>query len=223
VAGEQQGPATVRVSPGSSTYINVSSFMMNELIVPFEKPKLVQFLDANSRASVQQDGSSIYVSTEGEEFIQLIVKDRDAPDAPGFSVTLIPVEDIPGQHIVIKPEGGLGEATSSAASLNTNDYEDMLRELMRDAARDVIPSGFTRDPAWDGQTLQIGPVVAQATDRLIGTYFTIEYFRLTNTGASTVELVEPNFRRTGVRAISFVRDVLLAPGQLGRMVWIRDR
>jgi hypothetical protein len=199
--------------------------MMNEVIVPFKNPKVVKFLRPSTRASVTEDGSSIYVSTADEEFIQLIIKDGDAEGAPGFSLTLIPVEDIPGQHIVLSPEASLSYSSGTSSELSLNDYEDMLREYIRDAARDQIPSGFTKDANWAGMTLQVGPIVGQSSWRLIGTNFFIEYFVLSNTGATRVELVEPNFKSTGdgVRAIAFTDHHILAPGQTGRMVWVRDR
>jgi hypothetical protein len=220
-----RGPANIKVEPGGSSYINVSSRMMNEVVVPYANPKVVRFLKPSSKASVQQDGSSIYVSTADEDFVQLIVKDGDAPAAAGFSVTLIPVEDIPGQHIVLQTAAGQGGTVggSGATGLSSSDYEDQLRELLRDAAREAVPGGYARDAKWLGPQLQIGPVAGLPLFRLVGANFAIEYYELVNTGATRVELVEPNFKQPGVRAIAFTKDVLLAPGQTGRMVWVRDR
>ena len=42
-------------------------------------------------------------------------------------------------------------------------------------------------------------------------------------GQAGVELVETNFATKGVRAIAFMDSVMLAPGQAGRMVWVKDR
>lgn len=226
VAQERGGPTTLEVVPGTSSYINVSSRMINEVIVPFANPRVVQFLRPDTTASINRDGMSIYVSTGTEEFIQLIIKNGDTPDEPGISLTLIPVEDVPPQHIRIQPIGG-GAPTSAGApagaQLSTSDYEDTLRELIREAAREEIPSGFAADPNWNGTQLMVGAIVGEPNKRLTGTSLAIEYFTLRNTGATAIELVEPNFATAGVRAIAFVNHVLLAPGQSTRMVWVRDR
>jgi len=199
--------------------------MVNELIVPYPNPKLVKFVRSDSTASIDRDGSSIYVSTGTEEFIQLIIKNSDTPDQPGISLTLIPVEDLPPQHIRLLPVGaayGL-DKEKSTATLGSANYEDMLREVVRDAARDDIPDGYTKDPTWQGSRIQVGSVVGEPSSRLIGNNLVVEYFVLKNIGADQVELVEPNFKHAGVRAIAFINDVLLAPGQSTRMVWVKDR
>lgn len=218
---------TLEVVPGTSSYINVSSRMINEIIVPFANPRVVQFLRPDTTASINRDGMSIYVSTGTEEFIQLIIKNPEIPDEPGISLTLIPVEDVPPQHIRVQPVGGgvpFGSTSASgAAQLSSSDYEDMLRELVREAARDEVPSGFSADPNWNGTRLVVGAVVGEPQKRLTGSSLAIEYFMLRNTGSTAVELVEPNFANAGVRAIAFVNYVLLAPGQSTRMVWVRDR
>jgi len=220
------GPRTVEVTPGTSTMLNVSSRMVNELIVPYPNPRLVKFLRADSTASINRDGSSIYVSTGTEEFIQLIIKSADTPDQPGISLTLIPVEDVPPQHILLKPTGSaFGASPDSGATdkLSSSNYEDMLRELVREAARDEIPSGYTVDGNWRGSRMQVGTVVGEPSKRLIGNNLVVEYFVLKNIGATAVELIEPNYKQDGVRAIAFINAVLLAPGQATRMVWVRDR
>jgi hypothetical protein len=197
--------------------------MMNEIVVPYANPRLVKFLRPTSKAAVQQDGNSIFVSTANEEFVQLIIKDGDAPSEAGFSVTLIPVEDIPGQHVVLKASSGGSGYRDGPSSLAASDYEDLLRELVRDAARDVTPTGYMPDPSWDAPQMQVGPVAGVPARRLVGQTFAIEYYDVVNTGATRIELVEANFAQPGVRAIAFTNEVLLAPGQSSRMVWIRDR
>lgn len=225
-AQAQGGPRTLEVTPGTSSMVNVSSRMVNELIVPYANPRLVKFIRADSTASINRDGSSIYVSTGTEEFIQLIIKNADTPDQPGISLTLIPVEDVPPQHILLKPTGAAfgpspdGHATDALSSSN---YEDMLRELVREAARDQIPSGYTIDGNWQGMRMQVGTVVGEPSKRLIGNNLVVEYFVLKNIGANAVELIEPNYKQDGVRAIAFINAILLAPGQTTRMVWVRDR
>ena len=217
----------LEVVPGTSSYINVSSRMINEVIVPFANPRVVQFLREDTTASINRDGRSIYVSTGMEEFIQLIIRNGDVPDEPGISLTLIPVDDLPPQHVRLQPTGGGGGGQRSAGvgtdQLHSSDYEDMLREMLRDAARDEVPSGFTVDANWDGRRLSVGGVEGRSAKRLIGASLAIEYFTLRNTGSEAVELVEPNFATNGVRAIAFIDDVLLAPGGTTRMVWVADR
>jgi len=211
------------VGAGASTYINVSARMMNEIVVPYANPRVVKFLKPSSRASIQQDGNSIYVSTGQEEFIQLIVKDADSPTSPGFSVTLMPVEDIPGQHVVLQAEGGGSITAGRGEALSSSDYVDMLRELVREAARETLPDAYAKETQWAGETLQVGPVMGRSLYRAIGPQFIVEYYELRNGGAMGVELVETNFASKGVRAIAFVDAVALAPGQASRMVWVRDR
>ncbi len=74
--------AKKEVTPGKLLVINVSAQMVNELIVPFASPSILTFLGEDTQASIQNDGKSIYVSTGNEDFVQLIVKNRDAPDPP---------------------------------------------------------------------------------------------------------------------------------------------
>lgn len=219
------GPQKLEVTPGTSTIINVSSRMVNELIVPYSSPRLVKFLRADSTASITRDGSSIYVSTGTEEFIQLIIKNAETPDQPGISLMLIPVEDVPPQHISLLPVGKAfeGPGPSAADQLASSNYEDLLRELVREAARDAIPSGYTVDPTWSGSRMQVGTVIGEPDKRLVGNNLVVEYFLLKNIGATAIELIEPNYKQDGVRAIAFINEVMLAPGQVTRMVWVRDR
>lgn len=193
--------------------------------MPYSSPRLVKFLRSDTTASIERDGASIYISTGTEEFIQLIIKNGDAPDQPGISLTLIPVEDVPPQHILLQPVGEAfgGGGNDTPSGLGSDNYEDMLRELVREAAKDSIPSGYTVDTSWRGTRLQVGPVVGEPMKRMTGNQLVVEYFLLKNTGPSRIELVEPNFKQDGVRAIAFVNDVLLAPGQVSRMVWVKDR
>lgn len=228
LASGNEGPTTLEVVPGTSTYINVSSRMVNEVIVPFVSPRVVQFLRSDTTASITRDGMSIYVATGHEEFLQLIIKDGDRPDEPGISLTLIPVDDIPPQHIRLQPVGGStthpnGASRGRTERLESADYEDMLRELLRDAARDEVPSGYTVDANWGGTRLSVGGVVGKSSMRLIGTSLAIEYFTLRNTGSEAVELVEQNFATRGVRAIAFIDNVMLGPGATTRMVWVADK
>lgn len=222
---ETTGPQALEVTPGTSVYVNVSSRMVNELIVPYPNPRVVKFLRPDTTASIDRDGASIYVSTGTEEFVQLIIKNGDTPDQPGISLTLIPIEDVPSQHILLKPVGSpfVTANPETEAQLASSNYEDMLRELMREAAREETPQGYTTDPTWTGTRMQVGAIVGEPAKRLTGTNLVVEYFVLRNTGATSVELIEPNFKQNGVRAIAFINDVLLAPGQSTRMVWVRDR
>lgn len=224
-AQSTQGQKTLEVTPGTSSIVNVSSRMVNELIVPFQNPRLVKFMRADTNASISRDGSSIYISTGTEEFIQLIIKNADTPNQPGISLTLLPIEDIPPQHILLKPTGKAfaQPVEQSMGQLASSPWEDELRELVREAARDAVPSQYTVDANWRGTRMQVGTVVGESSKRLIGTQLAIEYFVLKNIGATAVELVEPNFKQDGVRAIAFINDVKLAPGQATRMVWVRDR
>jgi hypothetical protein len=142
-----------------------------------------------------------------------------------MNIALVPSADIRAQTIVLKPTatGGAFPMTPRSEQLRTNDYVDLIRELMRDAARNVLPHGYTTDSQWEGGRLAVGPVVGNPMQRMVGTEFVIEYYQLTNTGASAVELTEPNFNIDGVRAIAFVDVVILAPGQSTTMVWVKDR
>lgn len=204
--------------------MNVSSRTVNELIVPYSNPKLVKFLSSDTNASINRDGSSIYVSTGTEEFIQLIIKNADTPDQPGISLMLIPVEDVPPQHVLLQPVGSaFSKGGGAQEKLSTDNYVDMVRELLREAARDEIPQGYTKDPTWNGSRIQVGSVVGEPSERLVGNQLVVEYYLLKNIGATRVELVEPNFKHKGVRAIAFINNILLAPGQQTRMVWVKSR
>ncbi len=126
---------------------------------------------------------------------------------------------------ILKPTGKPFETPSGPAEsqLASANYEDEVRELVRGAAKDEIPPGYTKDPAWNGTRLQVGTVVGEPSMRLVGNQLAVEYFTLKNIGATSVELVEPNFSQKGVRAIAFINHVQIAPGQATRMVWVRDR
>ena len=215
----------MEVNLGEARYVNVSGTMLNEIVTPYSNPKLIKFLSDDSSALIEEDGSSIYVATGDENFIQLIIKDGDVIGAPGINIALVPAADIRAQTIVLKPSvaGGAFPLTPRSQQLRTNDYVDLIRELMRDAARNVLPTGFTRDSQWQGGRIAAGPVIGKPLQRMVGTDFVIEYYSLTNTGATAVELTEPNFNIDGVRAIAFVDVVILAPGQTTKMVWVKDR
>lgn len=223
---DASGSSTVDVTLGKPKFINLSSRMVNELIVPYSNPKLIKFIREQTDASISSSGSSIYVSTGTEEFIQLLIKNGDAPEQPAISLVLLPAEDIEPQHIALNPVGAAfatGPEEESSDSLGSENYVDMLRELVREAARDDVPQGYAKDPGWSETQLKIGAIVGDPAKRLVGNGLAIEYFLLRNTGPSRVELVEENFKAKGVRAIAFINEVLLAPGQATRMVWVRDR
>lgn len=219
------GLSTLDVTLGKTKFINVSSRMANELITPYQNPQLIKFIREQTDASISSSGSSIYVSTGSEEFVQLLIKNADAPAQPAISLVLLPAEDVEPQHIMLNPVGVAFGASKedSDTKLGSANYVDMLRELIREAARDDVPQGYAKDPVWNGTKIQVGTVVGEPSKRLVGNTLAVEYFVLQNTGASRVELVEQNFKMPGVRAIAFINEVLLAPGQATRMVWVKDR
>jgi len=199
------GSPTVDVTLGKTKFINISSRMVNELIVPYSNPKLIKFIREQSDASIDKSGSSIYVSTGTEEFIQLLIKNGDAPEQPAISLVLLPAEDIEPQHIALNPVGvafSTGKEEESSEMLGSENYVDMLRELIREAARDEVPQGYAKDPGWSATQIKIGAIVGKPAKRLVGNALAVEYFLLQNT---------------------FINEVLLAPGQATRMVWVRDR
>lgn len=224
-ASAQNGPNVLEVTAGNPEYVAISARMLNEVITPYSNPRLITFLPEGTTASIEEDGHSLYISPGDEEFVQVIIKDSEQSGAPGLNITFMPQEDIRAQTIILKAvvDESTGAMQTRNEELVTNDYVDLLRELMRDAVREVLPSGFTKDAQWNGYRIQVGPIIGDPQKRAIGTDFAIEYYRLTNTSATTVELVEPNFKDEGVRAVAFIDYVVLAPGQTTGMVWVRER
>ena len=138
---------------------------------------------------------------------------------------LMPSE-IPAQHIEFEIEDmgyGLAGASKEASALNSSDYVDLLRELLRQGARDQIPDGYTKDANWHGSRIQVGELVGEPAKRYLGNALALEFFVVKNTGPVAIELAEPNFVHNGVRAIAFVDKHILSPGGATRMSWVRDR
>lgn len=203
--------------------------MANEIVLPWENAKVIPFLAETSLASVVHDGTSLFVSTADERFVQVIVKDNDAPRLPGITLVMTPSEDIPGQHYVLASTSAQEGAawTSNGLAMKTSDYEDALRKLIRQAALNQLPNGFSVQSGWEGRILRyktsFGVLVAIPVARAVGNHFAIEFYDITNEGSAMVELHEASLLVDGVRAASFVNGKnKLSPGDATRLVWVRD-
>jgi hypothetical protein len=209
-ASAADGPVVLPIKSGAAEAVYVSGRMINEITPPFKNTKWI----TECKECVKKDDGKLYVSMNGNKFIQLILKDADKVYEETFSVTLITEKAMAGQHIVLKADIDM-RSSSVSQEYKSNDYIDFLRELMRDVALDKLPRSFVTEQNPDKllPTFQVGPVKLVNFQNKIGGSLIVEYFSLVNESDVTIDLQQRNFYQDGVKSISFRPNKVLSPGE----------
>lgn len=220
-------PIVLKMRPGVGESVNVSGLLMNEIVTPFEHPRVI----TDSAAEIKKDGDTLYVSMNGQEVAQLIIKDADSIYKDSFSLTLTSAPDLPGQHIDVRPAIELTRRKQKDDPVRgaALEHEDMVREYMRgvvmaETTSDIahLPEGMVKAEKMALTGFQAGPVFARPKYQLNGVDVQVKVFEMRNQGQFRVELSESNFYQEGVKGVAFYPKTILAPGESTVLYIIAD-
>jgi conjugal transfer pilus assembly protein TraK len=217
------GPKTVKVSPGTTTILEVAKGHLNRIITPFASPAVRTV----SSAQTQVDGNVVYVASGEDEPVTLYISDSGNPDT-AVALTLaprnIPPREIrldlagaPGFTRVSSVQGG-GAVSAGGGSIGTagQPYVEGIVEAFRAIARNQVPAGFglTASAREGVRCSQYGLSVTRG-QVLDGTRLRIYTGVLRNTSGGALDIEERTCTAPGtaVAAVATWPRVHLAPGE----------
>lgn len=216
------GPRSVRVSPGTTTVLEVAQGHLNRIVTPFASPAVRTV----SAAQTQVDGNVVYVASGEEEPVTLYISDSGNPDI-AVGLTLAP-RRIPPREIRLALQGvqGLthvasvqdaGPAEAGWAGGTGQPYVEGVVAAFRDIARNQVPPGYGLHKAGDREGIRCaqGALKLSRGQVLDGTQLRIYTAVARNAGTSELVLDERGCSAPGavVAAVAAWPRVRLAPGE----------
>ncbi|WP_419600356.1 hypothetical protein [Thiolapillus sp.] len=202
-------PKVINITNGVTEVLTVSKLMPNRIATPYKKP---QVIDA-SGADIQTIGSNVYILPKDDKPFGIFITDEEN-DLPVASLTLIP-KGTPSQNILLQIDRRVTNysAPEDKKMPTPEEYTRKLVFILRKAMTGHIPEGFVVASINVGQ-IRIGPVIGMPDKRWSSSKLDIYRYKLTNNGEETVELTEPSFYESGVKAVSFgANGTRLNPGE----------
>lgn len=215
--GKAIQPLVVTIQPGVTEVIKVARDFPSLLATPFSTPQVVD----GGRVELIYAGSNVYVKPKGTEPEALFISEKDG-NGTVVSLMIVP-ENIPAQQITIQVEG-LASANQAIGDQREkrDDYVSGLVELMRSVAGNKSPYGYSESRVLDVEAV-LGDIVATPDRRFSGSNRDIYRYLLKNKGREALTLSEPSFYSKGVRAVSLVPKIRLAPGDSTFLYILKDK
>jgi conjugal transfer pilus assembly protein TraK len=208
------------VEPGTTELVPIAANHLNRIITPFENPKLITVNDIQFK----KEGSSIFLTTSGEQPVSVHILSNDPNDTRGIALALVP-RRIPPRTIKLSwPNHGAEGQPGFMHVTNRNPkaerweqsspYVETLMEMFALIARGEIPPGYTLVKTPDVIPCEIPGVSLFVGQRLSGSNFSVFVLRATNEGSSTIEIVQSaGCRANGVVAVAPWPNAYLGPGE----------
>lgn len=214
-------PAQLTVTPGQNTVVGIAFSHMNRFVTPFPNPEV----KTTSVATIDVQGSIVYVSTNMSEPVALFVYDTADPEQ-AISLTMVPAEIPPvSTRITVSgysrgavPTPQLTRSPDAAAFEDQAPYVEMITEVMRELAYRRVPSGYGLQalpaagvsfPNCAVTGLSIEPMQV-----VTGSSLVVFVARATNRSSATVEVDEEQCANDPeVRAVAAWPSSSLLPGQ----------
>ena len=212
----------MRVSPGTTTVLEVAQGHLNRIVTPFASPAVRTV----SAAQTQVDGNVVYVASGEEEPVTLYISDSGNPDI-AVGLTLAP-RRIPPREIRLALQGvqGLthvasvqdaGPAEAGWAGGTGQPYVEGVVAAFRDIARNQVPPGYglQKAGAREGIRCAQGALKLSRGQVLDGTQLRIYTAVARNAGTSELVLDERGCSAPGavVAAVAAWPRMRLAPGE----------
>jgi len=222
----------IRIGAGSNEMVYVGLGIMNRIATPFRTPKIVEAAGINFK----RVGQDFYFVPDKEGPIGVFIAETAQGNAPGqvAALTLIPKAGLPGQNILLLPEGmdgvspGDGTATFAPRAAQEelaappSDYADAIRQILVTLVQGAVPSGYQEGGLKVGAA-RVGSILTIPEKLYVGYAFNIYRYRIENAGREPIDLNEASFHDDGVRAVAFWRNSRLAPGEATRVFIVADR
>ncbi len=208
------------VEPGTTELVPIAANHLNRIITPFDNPKLITVNDIQFK----KEGSSIFLTTSGEDPVSVHILSNDPSDTRGIALALVPRKIPPRTiklswpgHVVDGQTGFMGVANRNPKAERweqSSPYVETLMELFSLIARGEIPPGYTMVKTPEAIPCQMPGVSLYVGQRLNGSNFSVYVLRATNEGSSTIEIVQnAGCRAAGVVAVAPWPNAYLAPGE----------
>ena len=207
---------TITVQEGTTEVINISRGYLNRIVTPFDNPKLVTV----NTIQFQKEGSSVFISANGEAPVGVHILSNDPLDTRSISLALVP-RPIPPRTIELRwpnraAEPAVGRLTAQRAARweQAQPYVDGIMEMFGMVARGRVPPGYALASTADGLTCEIPGLNIGVGQRLTGSHFSVYVLRVYNPGPSAVEILQhAGCLSLRVLAVAPWPNALLAPGE----------
>jgi|GEM_PF-5683476 len=217
-------PWVLHTRNGVNEIVKLSGSLINRIATPFKRPMLIDPSDSVSKII----GSDVYYTPSGSQPIGLFIIDSENK-AQTISLTVIPTSSIPGQNLMVKVEDlrAIEDLAPNApkarngAPIKEADYTNFMRSIMTQAVRGKI-QGFSIVPL-EGGVAMIGDL--EVTPDLVFSGSTLDVYRykINNRSIKTLDLSEPAFYRSGVKAVSFFPKLALDANESGYVFIAADK
>jgi len=131
------------------------------------------------------------------------------------SLTLIP-RKLPSQNILLQVDRrleGIAGTPTVEEGPTPEEYTRKLVFMLRKAMLGKLPEGFVKATINVGR-IEMGPIIGLPDTRWSSSNLDIYRYKLTNKGKDVVELTEPSFYESGVKAVAFYpSNTRLGPGE----------
>ena len=218
---EKATVAAVKIVPGENAILSVSRHP-NRILTPFAHPKI----KTKSSATIETEGSVIYVSPKDTSVITMFVTEKDGSPRNALSMTLVP-RNIPPMEITLLVDdmyasaggGGMYGFNNGNAEKweKKNPYIDTLTSVLSEVAKGNTPSGYgfrlynsEKDPQ---VTCSIDGLIVEEGQTLDGHNVIAVISRAYNATDKVIELDEQKCLGKGTLASAAWPNNLLAPGQ----------
>lgn len=218
-------PFVMNTRNGVNEVVKLSGKLLNRIATPFAKPVVIDTSESLSKVV----GSDVYYIPAGNSPIGLYIVDQ-SNTAQTISLTVIPVQDIPGQNIIAKMED-LRTVKNLAAEDSADveaiqqpkpsEYTGYVRMIMTQAVRGKIV-GFTPVPI-EGGVAKIGDLEVVPELSFTGAVVDVYRYAISNKGNERIDLTESAFYKKGVKAISFFPRLSLNSGESGYVFLLADK
>lgn len=178
--------------------VNMSGFAPNILVTPFHHPILIY----TEKDAVQWSpyGDRMIISVNPNHPAGVVVTGKEKGD-PTISMTLVPQKTI-GRNYQLVIDDWTPNPVAVSESLPESQRNAHFLEIMKAAALGQSPDGYARSRRLpDGQTTDGIRITPYA--RYDGSRYALTEYRIRNLGSGKARLVESNFYRKGVVAVTF--------------------
>lgn len=213
----------IELEQGKMQVLEISTSMMNEFVTPFKDPMILT--KEEDQKFITKSGNIFYVRVPNDkEFIHVMLRDKGTSGA-SLALMLLPKEDIPGQHYMLNTHGGNKQgaiASTDESSYGQMPYTSMLKELARDAVKDVLNDGYMKDDEWTDNDFEKGNLYAKSMTLWTGAKLVIEKYSVVNLGHELM-LSEESFYEKGVKAVAIHPKHKVKKSESTELYIIRER
>lgn len=212
---EFDSATALTVRPGQNNIVPIASHPhLNRIVTPFAYPVVHT---GNQTATMEQEGRVIYIAAPRNETVTLFITDGEREESDAISLTLA-AGPIPPQEVRLELQGQqhtVGPAGHRAAAYeNSYPHYDLIRNVLRAAAKGNVPNGYNLRRSNDADPLVLCEGVATRPAQVLeGRSLFVLISEARNTSSRAIEVKEQECYQQGVLAISLWPSPRIQPGQ----------